>query len=576
MIFRRDPGESTVLRRIVRFGERRSHQISLSHGIYVTRSHLEEAGKYQGDFRSVLGIWGYHRSVFEMGFSGLFLEDLGHIGGFNLDQIGVVRIWEEKTESAEYGPVGWVRGRGWFGQLMGLQRVWMGLCNRFSIRWSGEGRRNPRLQLVFSVMFSQCCFSLKFLLFRLSYNKVSMENPCGTCGDSLFLGNKTMVMFWLHVTTHSLDIRPAFQVDVVEECILDKQWGFEYRIEAIYWFEVRRWFLAMGHVMFGQHPANVVLYQCCLSLNNALSRFGHKRGDIDDRSDGTSGDLWLFLNKTYIVFLPSWFAFYLDIHGDGNHGIRLRDKAKCIFIDCGVLVFRVRDIRILSDNVIGWRGYKTKRMRIWGTGTDKGTDHGRKEKVCYNESTELELSGLGVHMVEPRGASGGLALFYNNIYDVTIISSNKRIIDIEARHEGQVIFMSFVYGDPVVKLRDLVWERITRIRTTRTEPWFLICDFNEITENEEKQGGPLHQASSFLSFNLMISDCGLVDFPSRGNTLSWRGRRRGKIVRCRLDRALATEGWHDLFPVSYVEYLQMIGSDHRPILATLDSKITRR
>ncbi|CAA7026829.1 unnamed protein product [Microthlaspi erraticum] len=181
-----------------------------------------------------------------------------------------------------------------------------------------------------------------------------------------------------------------------------------------------------------------------------------------------------------------------------------------------------------------------------------------------------------VFTVEPTGASGGLALFYNNSYDVNIVCSNKRIIDIEARHEGNVIFMSFAYGDPVVKLRDLVWERITRIGTTRTELWFLIGDFNEITGNHEKQGGALRQASSFVPFNLMISDCGFVDFPSRGNTLSWRGRRKGRIVRCMLDRALATEEWHDLFPVSHVQYLPMIGSDHRPILATLDSKVTKR
>ncbi|CAA7053789.1 unnamed protein product [Microthlaspi erraticum] len=119
--------------------------------------------------------------------------------------------------------------------------------------------------------------------------------------------------------------------------------------------------------------------------------------------------------------------------------------------------------------------------------------------------------------------------------------------------------MSFVYGDPVVKLRDNVWERLTRMGTTRTDPWFLIGDFNEITSNHEKQGGALRQASTFIPFNLMISDCGLVDFPSRGNTLSWRGRRRGKLVRCRLDRALATEEWHDLFPCSHVEYLAWLG-----------------
>ncbi|CAA7054919.1 unnamed protein product [Microthlaspi erraticum] len=214
---------------------------------------------------------------------------------------------------------------------------------------------------------------------------------------------------------------------------------------------------------------------------------------------------------------------------------------------------------------------------------DDAVEGDRRILCLRNQGNRWENSNIHVQFhfgydrvftVDPCGASGGLALFYNNSYDVSIICSNKRIIDVEASHEGRSIFMSFVYGDSVVKFRDIVWERITRIGTTRTEPWFLIGDFNEITGNHEKQGGALRQASTFVPFNLMISDCDLVDFPSRGNTLSWRGRRRGKIVRCRLDRALATEEWHDLFPVSYVEYLPMIGSDHMPILATLDSKVT--
>ncbi|CAA7030426.1 unnamed protein product [Microthlaspi erraticum] len=114
--------------------------------------------------------------------------------------------------------------------------------------------------------------------------------------------------------------------------------------------------------------------------------------------------------------------------------------------------------------------------------------------------------------------------------------------------------MSFVYGDPVVKLRDLVWERITRIGTTRTDPWFLIGDFNEITGNHEKQGGPLRQSSTFIPFNLMISDCGFVNFPSRGNTLSWRGRRRGKIVRCRLPAGQSVSYGRMARPISGFTY----------------------
>jgi len=79
----------------------------------------------------------------------------------------------------------------------------------------------------------------------------------------------------------------------------------------------------------------------------------------------------------------------------------------------------------------------------------------------------------------------------------------------------------------------------------------------------------------------MIRDTGLLEFPARGNQMSWQGRRKqGKkkkvMVRCRLDRALANEDWHTLFPCSYTEYLRMVGSDHRPVVAYLDNKVTRR
>lgn len=46
-------------------------------------------------------------------------------------------------------------------------------------------------------------------------------------------------------------------------------------------------------------------------------------------------------------------------------------------------------------------------------------------------------------------------------------------------------------------------------------------------------------------------------------------------IRCRLDRALANEDWHAIFTHSIVEYLAMIALDHRPILATIDNKISR-
>lgn len=154
---------------------------------------------------------------------------------------------------------------------------------------------------------------------------------------------------------------------------------------------------------------------------------------------------------------------------------------------------------------------------------------------------------------------------------MTILSSNNRIIDVETEYEGKRIFISFIYGEPNQNLRDHVWEKVTRIGIARHEPWFIIGDLNEITGNHEKEGGVLRHADTFISLNNMIENCGLLEFPSLGNTLSWSGRRHKKVVKCRLDRALGNNEWHNLFPCSHVEYLRMVGSDHRPIVASIEN-----
>lgn len=105
---------------------------------------------------------------------------------------------------------------------------------------------------------------------------------------------------------------------------------------------------------------------------------------------------------------------------------------------------------------------------------------------------------------------------------------------------------------PVPKFQDQVWERLTRTGILRSDPWFIIEDLNDITGNHEKQGEKLRHASTFVPFNLMIQNCGLVEFSCLENTLSWRGIRSSQVVRCRLDRALANEEWHAIFTHSFV------------------------
>lgn len=80
--------------------------------------------------------------------------------------------------------------------------------------------------------------------------------------------------------------------------------------------------------------------------------------------------------------------------------------------------------------------------------------------------------------VDPIGRSGGLALFYNKEFQIQVLYTSNRMIDVEAEVLGKKVFLTFVYGDSVQKLREQVWERLTRYGLARSEPWFIIGDLN--------------------------------------------------------------------------------------------------
>ena len=61
--------------------------------------------------------------------------------------------------------------------------------------------------------------------------------------------------------------------------------------------------------------------------------------------------------------------------------------------------------------------------------------------------------------------------------------------------------------------------------STRTGAWLMSGDFNEITGNHEKKGGIKRPETSFIAFKAMLADCGMIDFPYKGNPMSWLGYR---------------------------------------------------
>src|SRR5690606_40245647 len=88
-----------------------------------------------------------------------------------------------------------------------------------------------------------------------------------------------------------------------------------------------------------------------------------------------------------------------------------------------------------------------------------------KNRKLLLQDIQADLGFERLFTVEPIGQSGGLALFFMDFLQVKILFSNNRMIDVSAVIDGIKVYMTFVYGDPVLEHRDLVWERLTRFAT---------------------------------------------------------------------------------------------------------------
>ncbi|KAF8107193.1 hypothetical protein N665_0125s0021 [Sinapis alba] len=166
-----------------------------------------------------------------------------------------------------------------------------------------------------------------------------------------------------------------------------------------------------------------------------------------------------------------------------------------------------------------------------------------KNKRDFLQDLQVEFGYDFLFTVEPSGLSGGLDLFALSEFNVQVLSSNNRVIDVSATIDGNKIYISFAYRDPVINQKQYVWEQLARSSNSRSNVWFMVGDFNEIKGNHEKSGGCTRSESSFIDFRLMQQNCEMIELPYSGDCLSWVGRRHNYLIRCRFYRAMRNAKW---------------------------------
>ncbi|KAK3198468.1 hypothetical protein Dsin_021883 [Dipteronia sinensis] len=193
------------------------------------------------------------------------------------------------------------------------------------------------------------------------------------------------------------------------------------------------------------------------------------------------------------------------------------------------------------------------------------------ESKCREEKMEYLRVKLGYDwklVVNCKGKSGGLALFWEKNLNVNLLSFTQGHIDVIIQEGNNRIwrFTGF-YGNPDKTQRGHSWVLLRRLAGMYCMPWLCMGDFNEVLQDSEKRGGVSESWRALSEFREAVEDCHLVDMGFTGPKFTWCNKREGaEIILERLDRGFCNSEWRDLFPDFVINHLDFWGSDHRPLL----------
>uniref|UniRef100_A0A453EYZ0 Reverse transcriptase domain-containing protein n=1 Tax=Aegilops tauschii subsp. strangulata TaxID=200361 RepID=A0A453EYZ0_AEGTS len=112
-----------------------------------------------------------------------------------------------------------------------------------------------------------------------------------------------------------------------------------------------------------------------------------------------------------------------------------------------------------------------------------------------------------------------------------------------------------------------MWSTIQNLKAINDLPWLVIGDFNEAMWNFEHLSLTPRPEPQMAAFRDTLILCELVDLGFVGVPYTYDNMRSGGAnVRVRLDRAVATNSWRNLFAFSSVSHLASGSSDHVPLL----------
>jgi hypothetical protein len=155
-----------------------------------------------------------------------------------------------------------------------------------------------------------------------------------------------------------------------------------------------------------------------------------------------------------------------------------------------------------------------------------------------------------IFVVDGVGKGGGLGLFWDEsvkidimLYGVHHIDSMIWSSDLHTRWRT-----TFVYGEPRVQDRHLMWELLRRLKRNHQEPRLMLGDFNEVLWKFEHFSARRRPERQMLDFCEVLAHCDLHGLGFSGLPWTYDNKQKGERNVCvRLDQVVASPEWTQCF-----------------------------
>ncbi|GAU19381.1 hypothetical protein TSUD_76250 [Trifolium subterraneum] len=152
--------------------------------------------------------------------------------------------------------------------------------------------------------------------------------------------------------------------------------------------------------------------------------------------------------------------------------------------------------------------------------------------------------------IDVEGRSGGLAMFWKDSSKCRMLNYTRNFINmlVEDEQWGEWKLTCY-YGYPERTRRRAAWDLLRALGNMSSIPWCIIGDFNDLLSQADKKGIHPHPNGLCMGFRQTVSDCDLTDIPIEGHQFTWiKSRGTPHVIEERLDRAMASTSWLQLFP----------------------------